>query len=815
MCVYFHVLVIWEAEVQKGFLCRYIVILAGCALWGVSTDSRIHVAEAAGAGVITGKVQDRDLRRVDQAIVQLRDQEGNTVAQGVTDQAGEFALTVPKDGTYSVSAVRDTYRSEYVVVKIGEEQLAPVTLTLAVTKEIALEIVSSLPPLQYRASSETYQLNRKDIEALPKGNNNDVHEVLLTVPSVVYGALKQTHIRQDHANQQYRLDGIPIPDTVSGTFADIVPPRAWERADIILGGMEAQYGNKQVMILDITSKSGTRPAFGSVQSMGGSFQTVNPSFEYGGTIGEKFRYYALNSFVTTSRGLEPPTLGYTNNHNQNEKNNTYLRGDYQYNNRNNFSWVFLSSVAKYQIPTIPNLEANPDVLALLPGFNPVSSQDVNQFQKENNQYSHAVWRHDVNPANFFSLGFYFRRGDADFHTPADNALAYAPDVDTAQTANQRRTAYSGGGRLDYSWIPDGHHLVKAGLQIDYTNAYNTAQVFAFDTSGGAPAGPPLSLQASNRNIQWREEIWLQDQWSPDDQWTFNLGVRADIIQGFYNEGQVSPRIGATYKYNQSNVFHAYYGRLFTPPNVEQIGFANLNTQNTTAAPDDPQGFKPRAERSHYFEVGSYHALSRSATLELTGYYKLDHYMSDAGQFGSTPLFNYFSFQNGWKRGIDGVLKVQLTDNLSGRGSVAWGQCKGYGLQSGQYLLDSNEIADINSRGGVFCDHSQLMTSSAVLSYRLFERTNVSGQMLYGSGLRTADDGAKTNSSHESSYTVYNASITHTIHLPWHNQKMLLGFDIINLLDQRYFYNRGEGSIGLGIAHAGAPRSYYFRAQWFF
>ena len=25
----------------------------------------------------------------------------------------------------------------------------------------------------------------------------------------------------------------------------------------------------------------------------------------------------------------------------------------------------------------------------------------------------------------------------------------------------------------------------------------------------------------------------------------------------------------------------------------------------------------------------------------------------------------------------------------------------------------------------------------------------------------------------------------------------------------------EGSIGLGIAHAGMPRSYFFRAQWFF
>ena len=353
------------------------------------------------------------------------------------------------------------------------------------------------------------------------------------------------------------------------------------------------------------------------------------------------------------------------------------------------------------------------------------------------------------------------------------------------------------------------------MQLDYTRANNQSQIFAFDTSSGVPAGPVLTREASNQTIQTRQEFWIQDQWSLNEHWTFNLGVRGDAIQGFYNEGQVSPRAGVTYKHNQSNVFHAYYGRLFTPPNVEQVAATQLNTQNTTAAPDDPAGFRPRAQPSPYFEVGSYHALHRKATLELTAYYKLSHYLSDAGQFGSTPLLNFFAFERGWQRGIDGALKVQFTDNLTGRGNVAWGQCKGYGLQSGQYLLDQAEINDISSPGGVFCDHSQLMTSSAVVSYRLWERTAFTGHMLYGSGLRTAEPGAKTNSSHENSYTVYNASITHTIPLPWHGQKMLLGFDVINLFDQQYFINRGEGSIGLGIAHAGMPRSYFFRAQWFF
>ncbi|HEX6726747.1 MAG TPA: TonB-dependent receptor [Nitrospira sp.] len=793
------------------------VMMVVLAIWGtvpvVQAEDNKRVLE------ITGVVQNQDLRRVDQAIVQARDLEGNIVVQGVTNQAGEFTMVIPKEGTYSISAVQDTYKSEFVVVKVGVDPTPPLSLTLAVTKDIALEIVSPLPAIQYRSSSATYQVSRKEIEALPKGNNVDVHEVLQTVPSVASGALRQTHIRQDHAGQQFRIDGIPIPDTVTGAFADIVPPRAWERADIIMGGMEAQYGNKTALILDITSKSGTRPGFGSLQGFGGSHETVNPSFEYGGTIGEKVRLYALNSYVNTARGLEPPTLGSENSHNRSEKNNTYLRGDYQVDNRNNFSWIFLNAVAKHEIPTTPNLSVNQDVLTLLqaqdPTFNPVNSRAVNEFQKENNQYSQLVWRHDVNASNFFGLGFYFRRGEADFHTDPLNALAYADDASGAQASNQKRTAYSGGFRLDHTWVLNTQHLIKGGMQFDYTRANNATQIFAFDTGGGVPSGPVITRDASNQNIQTRQEFWLQDQWSPNEYWTFNAGVRGDVIQGFYNEGQVSPRIGVTYKHDQSNVFHAYYGRLFTPPNIEQVAFNNLNTQNTTAAPENPTGFRPRAERAHYFEIGSYHAVGPYATLQLTGYYKLANFLSDAGQFGTTPLLNYFSFERGWQRGIDAALKMQLRDKLTLRGNVAWGQCKGYGLQSGQYLLDQAEINDITSSSGVFCDHSQFVTSSAVLSYRLLERTIISGQMLYGYGLRTAEEGAKTNSSHEPSYTVYNLSLTHTIPLPWHGQKLLLGIDVVNLFDEQYFYSRGEGSIGLGVARAGMPRSFFFRGQWFF
>jgi len=790
----------------------------------VSGAGDVVAAADSETRTITGLVQSQDLRRVDQALVQVRDQEGNVVTQGVTNQAGEFSVTVIEEGTYSVSVVQDTYKSEFAVVKIRADKPQPLMLTLAITQEIALEIRSPLPAIQYKASSETYQLSRKDVEALPRGSNSNIADVLLTVPSVVYGALGQTHIRQDHANQQFRIDGVPIPEGVSSTFTDVITPRIWERADIILGGLEAQYGNKTAVVVDITSKSGTKPGFGSLQVFGGANNEVTPSFEYGGTIGEKFRVYVMNSYTTTNRGIEPPTLDRPSYHNQSERNQTYLRGDYQHDNSNSLSWIFLNSVAKYQIPTIPGLEPNQDVLALLqtqaPTFSPVASQAVNQNQKENSQYTQLVWRHDVNASNFFQLAGFLRNSYANFTTDPFNVLAYAPDAgEAAETANQKRKAYAVGTRLDHTWTPNKQHLVKSGFQFQYTHAQNEAQFFDFavDPGTGLPVGPVISQTGANTNVQVREELWVQDQWSLGDQWTLNLGLRGDIIQSsFYNEGQVSPRVGVTFKLNQSNVFHAYYGRLFTPPNIEQIAFTKLNLQGTTAHPDDPTGFSPRSERANYYEVGSYHALSNWATLELTAYYKQARYLSDAGQFGSTPLLNFFAFNSGFSTGIDGALKLQFTENFSARGNVAWGKCKGSGLQSGNYLLDTKEIADINMPGGVFCDHSQSMTSSAVVFYRFPTNTTLSGQMLYGSGLRTAaSEDAFTNSSHFDSWTIYNASLTHTFNLPWDKQKILVGFDAINLTNYKYFYNQGDGSIGLGIPHAGLGRSFFGRVQWFF
>ena len=133
-----------------------------------------------------------------------------------------------------------------------------------------------------------------------------------------------------------------------------------------------------------------------------------------------------------------------------------------------------------------------------------------------------------------------------------------------------------------------------------------------------------------------------------------MGLRLDHVHGYINAMQVSPRVGVTYAPNDHHAFHAFYGRLFTPPNLENIPFQALNTEDTTAAAENRTNVKTKAERSHYVELGSKHAIGDRATLPSDRVLQVQHHQADAHQFNTTPMLNYFAFERGWQRGSKAV-----------------------------------------------------------------------------------------------------------------------------------------------------------------
>ena len=108
-------------QVCIGFL------LGAGTLAVVPVEAQEVASSVSKTRTISGTVQNQDLRRVPQATVEVKDQEGTTVGSAVANEAGEFAVEILDEGTYSVSAVREDYRSEYAIIKVGAEPVAPVT----------------------------------------------------------------------------------------------------------------------------------------------------------------------------------------------------------------------------------------------------------------------------------------------------------------------------------------------------------------------------------------------------------------------------------------------------------------------------------------------------------------------------------------------------------------------------------------------------------------------------------------------------------------------------------------------------------------
>ncbi|POA46512.1 TonB-dependent receptor, partial [Pseudomonas sp. GW460-R15] len=75
-----------------------------------------------------------------------------------------------------------------------------------------------------------------------------------------------------------------LPEGVA-VFGQTLSPRLVERFDLRTGALPAQYGLRTAGIIDITTKNGFKNG-GEVSLYGGTNDTIQPSFDYGGSTGK-------------------------------------------------------------------------------------------------------------------------------------------------------------------------------------------------------------------------------------------------------------------------------------------------------------------------------------------------------------------------------------------------------------------------------------------------------------------------------------------------------------------------------------------------
>jgi outer membrane receptor protein involved in Fe transport len=655
----------------------------------------------------------------------------------------------------------------------------------------------------------TYELSRQAIEALPQGVNTSLDRVLLQTPGVAQdsAASGDLHVRNEHGNIQYRINGIQLPDGV-GAFGQILDTGIIGSVNLITGALPAQYGLRTAGVVDIQTKADAFNNTGSASLYGGSHQTITPYLEYGGTAGQT-QYFVSGRYVQNNLGIENPTPAYDaiHDHTSQERGFLYLSSVLDPISR----LIFISGTynAAFQIPNNPGQPANFTAF----GLNTFDSSQLNERQYEFTNFNVVSYQKSMGDIDY-QVSYFNRYNQLHFRPDLVGDIlinGVASDVYRQSATNgiQEDTAY----RIGYA------HTLRFGFSVSAERSLVTdiSQVLPVDpVTGnqtdpvtGAPFGPPFTVLDSSSKLGWLIGTYVQDEWKITNQLTLNAGLRFDQMYQYVDASQISPRLSLSWKPTADTTFHAGYSRNFTPPQQVVAAPVNLalvtpptapaNTQTPAVPVNDPV----LPERSNVFDVGVVQKIRAVPGLEVgvDAYYKIARDLLDDGQFGQAYVLSGFNYASGINRGLE-LKATYLNGNFRAWGNLAWATQIGKDIVSNQFLFSPDELAFIATHY-IFTDHAQQLTSSAGASY-LWEGTRFSASMIYGSGLRSGF----ANTDHVPSYTQVNVGVSHDFSIVAPNKPTTLRFDIVNLFDTIYEIRDGSG-VGVFAPQFGPRRGYYF------
>lgn len=644
-----------------------------------------------------------------------------------------------------------------------------------------------------------HQLNHQAIEALPQGSDAPLDKVLLQFPGVTQdsAASGELHVRNEHANLQYRINGIMLPDGV-GAFGQILDTGIVGSLALLTGALPAQYGFRTAGVLDIQTKTDAFDNTGKVSVYGGSHGTITPSFEWGGTAGQT-QYFVSGRYFQSNLGIENPTPSYNAIHDRTsqEKGFAYLSTVLDPTSR----LTFMSGISNstFQIPNRPG--QTPNFTAF--GVSDFDSTRLNEHQNEFNQFNVLAYQKSIEDIDM-QVSYFNRYSQLHFYPDPIGDLVF-----NGVASDVYRQSFINGIQEDTAWRAGYAHTVRFGFSASAERSLvnNISTVLPLVDPTNPSAGTidaPFSIFDSNSKTGWLIGTYLQDEWRINNQLTLNAGFRFDQMYQYVDANQLSPRVSLTWKPYEGTTFHAGYARTFTPP--QQVIAAPVNlalVQGTSQQPEVSTSSPVLPERAHVFDVGVVQKIYPVPGLEvgIDGYYKIARDLLDDGQFGAAYVLTGFNYDRGENVGLE--LKANYTNgNFRAYGNLAWGKQIATTIVSNQYLFAQDELNYIASHY-IYTDHAQTLTASAGASY-LWNGTRFSASMIYGSGLRSGF----ANTDHLPSYTQVNVGVSHDFNIVAPNKPTTLRFDIVNLFDSIYEIRNGSG-IGVFAPQFGPRRGFFF------
>ena len=305
--------------------------------------------------------------------------------------------------------------------------------------------------------TSSFNVNRASIDALPQGTEAPIGKVLLQAPGISQdsAASGEIHVRNEHANVQYRINGIILPDGVSG-FGSVLDISFVSSLALITGALPAQFGLRTAGIVDIQTKSGkSLKQGGSVGIYGGSFGTLTPSIEYGGRIGNTEYFFTGRGF-TSNLGIENPTSSVNAIHDRTFQGNFFSYTSNVLDAQTRIATIFGNTTSTFQIPNNPGQSFCCGITSAY-GVSDFSSSNLNENQREQNTFNVVALQKSVNGFDVQMAAF-----------SRYSSLHFLPDpvgdiLFNGVASNVYRQSFANGIQGDGAYRLSDVHTLRAGF----------------------------------------------------------------------------------------------------------------------------------------------------------------------------------------------------------------------------------------------------------------------------------------------------------------------------------------------------------------
>jgi hypothetical protein len=642
--------------------------------------------------------------------------------------------------------------------------------------------------------ASSFAISREQIDTQAQGADAPLSQVLLRMPGMAGDSYGQLHLRAEHANLQYKINEVLLPEGLAG-FGQELDTRMVESVNLLTGSLPAQYGFRTAGVVDLHTRGAAESGHGSLSFYGGEGGAFRGALQQGFAAGP-VDAFVLGSAGVSDLGLEnpQPTREALHDHSSQERFFGNFSGLVGKDSR--VSLLLGASAAKFEIPNLPGLEAAYSV----DGGQGFDSSHLDERQRENNHFVVLSVQHEGVDGGWQASAF-ARGSGLDFRADPLGDLVF-----NGVASDVRRRVLSTGVEFDASLHLGETHTLRGGwlLSADRARADSDNRVLRVREDGSLSSQPVLITERSLRHGAM-EGLYLQDEWQLGRGFTLNYGARADQARTALNEGQLSPRLNLVWTATEGAALHVGYARYFTPPPLELLSSSALaDFAGTTNAPEVLANSPVRSERAHYFDAGLTLHPAEHFSLSLDTYAKFARNQLDEGQFGQALIFAPFNYARGIIRGAE-FSASYVRGGLSAYANVAVAKGTGRGVASGEFQFVADELEYLKDHYAAL-DHDQRVTASAGVAWRR-GRNMAYADLLFGTGLRSGFANTESLPSH----AVLNLGGERSL-VKSARGELRLRVDLLNAFDRSYVLRDGSG-IGVAAPQYGARRSLYAGVTW--